>query len=205
MNTKRITTLKNWKWRDWFGSVEWSLELNLDIGVNSIIMNNGWLIMVYWVQANVILWLIKCVMNTWLDWMDILKWWRRDTRRIQWDPKSPDWFTALEVQWIILHTICWEVLSLYVKNGIDSHFESFCFDCWYSMKNRKDLQLNMSETQVMSTNSKNLLTNIIIVQEMEWDSLLLSIIDWSWYYDESSFSYILHSFSFQFIDSLEEE
>ena len=126
MNTKRITTLKNWKWRDWFGSVEWSLELNLDIGMNSIIMNNGWLIMVYWVQANVILWLIKCVMNTWLDWMDILKWWRRDTRRIQWDPKSPDWFSALEVQWIILHTICWEVLSLYVKNGIDSHFESSC-------------------------------------------------------------------------------
>ena len=96
MNTKRITTLKNWKWRDWFGSVEWSLELNLDIGMNSIIMNNGWLIMVYWVQAIVILWLIKCVMNTWLDWMDILKWWRRDTRRIQWDPKSPDWFSALE-------------------------------------------------------------------------------------------------------------
>ena len=101
MNTKRITALNNWKWRDWFGSVEWSLELNLDIGMNSIIMNNGWLIMVYWVQANVILWLIKCVMNTWLDWMDILKWWRRDTRRIQWDLKCLDWFSVSEVLWVL--------------------------------------------------------------------------------------------------------
>ena len=34
--------------------LEWSLELNLDIGVNSINMNTGWLIMIYWIQANAI-------------------------------------------------------------------------------------------------------------------------------------------------------
>ena len=124
---KRITTLNNWKWRDWFGSVEWNQELNLDIGVSSIIMNNGWLIRIYWVQANVILWLIRCVMNTWMDWMDILKWWRKDTRRIQWESKCLDWFSALETQWIILHSVCWEVLSPYMKNEIDSHFELLLF------------------------------------------------------------------------------
>ena len=57
------------KWN--IGLLEWNQELNIDIGMNSINMNTGWLIMVYWIQANVIVWLIRYVMNMWLDWVNI--------------------------------------------------------------------------------------------------------------------------------------
>ena len=53
------------------GLLEWNQELNIDIGMNSINMNTGWLIMIYWIQENVIVWLIRYVMNTWLDWVDM--------------------------------------------------------------------------------------------------------------------------------------
>ena len=54
------------KWN--IGLLEWNQELNIDIGMNSINMNTGWLIMIYWIQDNVIVWLI----DMWwiLDWIE---------------------------------------------------------------------------------------------------------------------------------------
>ena len=69
---------------------EWNQELNVVIGWNSIIMNNGWLTMIMWVQRDVIQWQRGWVMNTWLDWKNMFKWWRRDTKRIQWERKCLD-------------------------------------------------------------------------------------------------------------------
>ncbi len=95
--------------------IEWNQELNVVIGWNSIIMNNGWLTMIMWVQENVIQWQRGWVMNTWMDWKNMSKWWRRDTKRILWERKCLDWLIVWRVLWTVINMNGWEKFILWFE------------------------------------------------------------------------------------------